>query len=692
MSMQDLSNESALGHLPKERQQFSALLLGNPNYFGNLEGSGFEAVQAMQGNTSYEELGCVGFQPQQSQLEAVVYLKQKSGYGGPLCSSGSTEYVRFYLSEDNGRTWQDLGLSKFTAYNQPSTEGNTLAYAVTLKIDPHRQICSTPQMPKVRAILSWQVAPPPNMPQFQPVWGHAHDTTIQVEPRRWIVLGDIFKDAGVKVPAALGSSIDLSQKIPAMMPTLSLAELHQSYQGKVEPHRFALPEIKEYLLAPTLPLGPLADGPASLSSPLEGLALDIDPDVISALLHPTDGNTSYERLNCIGLAPHTDTFVGILRVNKPQGYSGSLCTAGSQEFVTFWADFDNNGSFETCLGTASVKVHDIEKLPKGGLDYAVRLPFDLSKYRQPCQKGPRYVKIRAILSWQTAPPSNNPDYVPVWGNRLEATVLLESGQTELGHTPVIQHVGNVLVSDIHPVSGLATGSETYFTVQNSPFGGLIWIAGKIANASSALKYKVMVSQDKVNWETLTNTFQIDLGSFVHVLQSADANGYYTYNPNETLGQLALWETAPKEGIWYIHIQVKDESTSPPTFYEGQEVTVCLDNTVPNISDFKINMGGGDCADFMIGDPISGDYSVSDTHFASVSVRLLPAKGGPANAPTVSNAAAPSGTWTLNTKGLPRCGYAVELVAYDRTIVNSVMVGWSNSKAVGLCLREPTKPK
>src|SRR5258705_8718177 len=88
-----------------ERAQFKALILQNPNYSGNLKASAFKAAKSIVSNTTYEELKCVGLQPQLNRLEAVVWVKQTAGYSGGICSSGSTEYVRFWLSYDNGATW-----------------------------------------------------------------------------------------------------------------------------------------------------------------------------------------------------------------------------------------------------------------------------------------------------------------------------------------------------------------------------------------------------------------------------------------------------------------------------------------------------------------------------------------------------------------------------------------------------------
>jgi len=47
----------------RERQRFRALILANPNYFGNIKVSPFKPVLNIQSNTTYEEIGCVGFQP-----------------------------------------------------------------------------------------------------------------------------------------------------------------------------------------------------------------------------------------------------------------------------------------------------------------------------------------------------------------------------------------------------------------------------------------------------------------------------------------------------------------------------------------------------------------------------------------------------------------------------------------------------
>ncbi len=200
------------------RTQFRALLAVNPNYFGNLAESPFQVVLPIQGNTFYEEIGCVGYHPQQEYLEAVVYVNQPSGYSGSVCLAGSLEYVRFYLSFDNGASWQDQGLSSVRVWDIPEgTEGKKrLEYAVSLKVDPPRKFCKFNPLIQVRAILSWNNPPPANQPNWVPVWGEVQDATVQVEPFKFIVLPDLIK-------IAKGDADLFTFPLPSASPNVRLA-------------------------------------------------------------------------------------------------------------------------------------------------------------------------------------------------------------------------------------------------------------------------------------------------------------------------------------------------------------------------------------------------------------------------------------------------------------------------------------
>ena len=85
------------------RRNLRALLLANPNYFGNVTGSSFKAVLHIQEDTTYERLGCFGYSPELKQLRATITINQTEGYSGNIRANGSEEYVRFYLSSDEDR-------------------------------------------------------------------------------------------------------------------------------------------------------------------------------------------------------------------------------------------------------------------------------------------------------------------------------------------------------------------------------------------------------------------------------------------------------------------------------------------------------------------------------------------------------------------------------------------------------------
>ncbi len=755
--------------IPVEREKFRALLLKNPNYFGNIKVSPFPPEKVITKNTKYEECKCLGFNPQSNKLEAVVHIKQDYGYGGGVCSGGTQEYVRFYIDWDLTNTWQDLGIVSFTVYDTPG-KPKPLEFDVTLEITPNKKFCWIENLPKVRAILEWNNPPPPNDPAHLPVWGNVRDARIQIAPRPSIVIADLLKQAKFKIPTEIAQIIDLTQKVPALKAkALSLAELKVLYKDKGVPiNRFGFKEVQKLISQPAKTEMLMAVGG---KSPLVELGLDaaeIADMIEKILLIPVDGDTRYEELTCVGLNANQNALVGVLTLKLPNGYLGNLCTPGSQEYVAFWVDW---GAGWTYAGTTAVTVHDITNVPPEGLKYSVSLPIDLSTKRQPCAMGAKVVKVRAILSWETPPPPWNPNYVPGWGNREETMVHIKPGPTveEGEHIPYIETVGNMAVCDIDQGTGLATGTGVYanFTANESPFGGVITISGFIAdpphylsgeNMGTKLKYKVSVRRFGVGepWQVVSNPFTAtvteQIGGLIpsqyNTTQFSDADGFYDYLEDYPPGSwrlvagqvLARWPTsaAMAEGIWEIKIEAKNPVTGD-TWAGGtilcsdgstrSIVKVYLDNTPPTAqieidllsdSDFIANptvttTPAGECGDFAVGKYIIGRFKATDEHFRSYSLTVLPTDIG--GVPTPQNFARvpaatsypaiptsgislpappaypiplPSGIWQLNTQGMLPCGYVVEIVVRDRTIVNSGSIGWWRRDTIGFCLRESTE--
>ena len=739
---------AALPPVEKERSQFLSLLLKNPNYFGNLEGTVLKPVKTILGNTTYEEITCVGLNPPHDRLEAVLQVKKDTGYSGGMCA-GSVEYVRFYVDLHDNGVYHDVGIGHVTVHDIPGHK--PLCYAVYKDFSSIRKLCFNENIVKVRAILSWNVPPPPDTPNFNPVWGNRMDVEVQIRPSFVISLGDLIGDlklSQIPIPDPAGLVIkvlDPETLLPAAAAQpLSVAQKKALYKTSVPVHRFAFPEAMKLLSAP-------AGSPdifAKAASPLQSLGLaakEID-SLIDKLAVVTDGDTSFEQLHCAGLRSNNDTLEAVLTVKKSTGFSGSLCSTGSTEYVAFWIDFSDGSGFHY-LGTATVPVFDLAKLPAKGAEYGVFHKANLTKWRIPCEFGARIGRLRAILSWETPPPPNNPNYVPVWGNRVECNVQIKPG-TGTGHTPLIETVGDAPVPIINPGDGLATGNLNIASavfVNQSPFGGEVTITGEVLNPPSVLaggalpfKYRIEVSVSGANdFHPLTNSislfqreaingFPVFCGFFqvicpVTLTPSDDGDGFgdgwYTYLEDPTPAHsrhivtdiLARWQTTPAmEGLWDIRLSAKDPNTN--TLYSGiQTVTVRIDNTPPTAelaitgATFNGNpVAAADCGKFQVGTILSGTYSSHDPgtvspalpfqHFGSLSFQVLPvipAHGAAVNPssrsfPTV-NTDGENGTWTLDTHGMDACGYVIHMVACDRTNFNSTGNAFCVSTDVGFCL-------
>jgi hypothetical protein len=698
----------------RERTQFRALILQNPNYFGNLKVSPFSPVQSIVSNTSYEELKCVGFHPQLNRLEAVVWVKRASGYSGDICTNGSQEYVRFWLSYDNGATWLDQGMESFTAYDIP--EGHPLEYAVSLPITPRRRFCFVENLPLVRAVLSWNE--PPVDPDTPPVWGNVVDARIQVDPFLFFDWPDLFELPEVKIPPVLEGLLDPAQSLKLKVPqSLGAAQLKALYADKDVPeHRFLHGELQKHMAHPELAKGLFSE-----------LGVDLS-NLFESVFNP-NGDTGYEELTCVGFDPNSNTpdaLAGVVEIKRRDGYLGGLCDAGSIEYVAFWIDW-GDGVWQWA-GTAQVRVHDIDNIPPEGLFYAVYQPINVEEHRQPCQKGPVTARVRAILSWNAPPPPANPNHVPHWGNRLETRIHIYPGTpvSTGDYTPYLQNLCGIAVCNIDQGTGYAPGDR--------PYGGSVFIYGHIPGAPGGLtpaaqrpRYRISVRQwpggspqfldDGFNL-TVDEQIGAAMPTSTNVLQTVEAGDYYIYqeappvpgvgwrtvSPSRLLG---VWNSSGKTGLWEIGIEAWDP-VSLTTYAAGtvlcvldgstrQNVIVSLDQAAPvaslHITGYQRGGAGSvltdvlDCGTFQVGDLIHGAYSVTDDHFGGLGLTAEPIPGGGADRFTITGtptSTGQSGKWTFNTEHLAPCGYTIRLGASDRTIV-SCGGGWPSEKFVGLCL-------
>ena len=683
--------------------------------------------EKVSGSITFEEITCVGLTPSMDQLTAVVRIHANTGYSGPLCGAGSREHVRFYVSGDDGATWSDAGTDSFPVHD---TQGpRPLDHAVDVVFPQRHTLCFIENHPLVRAILSWNVAPPPNSPNWSPPWGNVVEVRVAPRTRRLPILLDLVEAGVIKLPKSIADLVVLDT--PVTLKTAaspSVAELAKTYaKDQVEPHRFALPA---YLAAtttgvtpPTTPSPVPSDGKSSAFGSVLS-QIDVSPKAFLADLFATDGNTTYEELGCIGYDPVEDAAVGVFTVKRPSGYSGGPCTAGSTEYVTFWVDW---GSGWQHAGTTTTTVHD-ESVPAGGLHYSVYQPLDSFSHRQACSDGPVQPRLRAILSWQQAPPPGDPDWRPTWGNREETSFELPAGAvTPLA--PVLESVGGALACDIHAADG-------HTLVHQRPFGAVVAVAGFIPGAppssGTPMKYKVKATQigGAGTVEELRSPFTAKVTKSVagyvtqeDVPQVADGDGWFTYleyhDPGgltwrEVHGDLLYpWESRPRTGLWEIEIRSKDASG---TEYAAQ-VIHCTDGTVrqqvrvyldqaqpvPDVEITSYHVPGnppipaGSCMKFPVGAVLAGTFSATDEHFDSIGLSV---EGTPYSATTpggnprwtitgataypAASTSGTSGTWEFDTAGMPACGYVLRAVASDRTIVSGGS-GWWDDDVEGFSL-------
>lgn len=684
------------------------LLLKNPNYFGIQDKESplneqFKPELELLYNTFYEELTCVSYKPDVQRLSAIVKVKQGAGYSGGPCTPGSKEYVRFYVSYDNGASWEDEGVVNFDIHDFGSTED--LCYEVFKTFVPKKRTCcdKKPVLPLVRGILSWNQIPPPAAPFWPPIWGNALDAYIQAAPRTGIIclLDDILVNVGVKLDPKQFDIVE--QALPPLEYTAvakenyTLEEISKIYGKDIEPSRKGFGFVSTALFTKT----------AVSAQQYELLKkYDLDISAIIDALQQQQFNTTYEEVACVGLNRDFDTLNAAIHIKRNAGYSGNLCSKGSKEYLAYYMDF---GAGWVYMGTSSVTVHDIP-LPEGGLWYNAPLKISLDPYQKEwCQTG--RAKLKVILSWNWVPPVD-PNWVAPWGDWEECTVEIKplpNGVNPGQLKPFIELLGGMPVDLINGVTGEANGLHTLgFTAVESPFGGNTTLRGRFFNQNThSFRYRIRVIEPSTAIHSVMTQVKIKTDTFgtisPQITLTPDVNGWMPYMANPSTNTFIVDDLfgsfVPVEnGIHFIKVEFED-ITLGGVFYHSQWVAFKADVHAPEV-DVTITSGGGDCGDFPPGSTISGTYQMLDNDSAGMSLYITPAAAGTtiqidglATASLAYGSAmfplpngGKSGTWTLQTTAAtPPCGYNIWIQGHDRTIVGSSQLGFYNYMPKGFCL-------
>lgn len=132
-----------------------------------------------------------------------------------------------------------------------------------------------------------------------------------------------------------------------------------------------------------------------------------------------NGDTAFESLGCVRYIPLLDQIYASINLKRDTGYSFHAGNPISREYIRFYLSFDRGTTWED-KGISAVNVVD-QPGDKPRL-YLVTRKLDL--FTQGCN--PDAVMVRAILSWNSIPPADAPDWTPLWGNVAETQIRMGS--------------------------------------------------------------------------------------------------------------------------------------------------------------------------------------------------------------------------------------------------------------------------
>ncbi|WP_452228926.1 hypothetical protein [Lacinutrix sp. MEBiC02404] len=657
------------------RQEFRPYLTSGSKTLSKLKLKTPLSAFKQQLNTTFESLGCVGYNAVKKQLTATVNIKRATGYSGDLCANGSHEYVRFYLDYQDGAGWEDMGVVGLNVHDIPTKKDcqgeneKPMSYVVRLNINPKKKYCTIPNLPLVRAVLAWNTIPEPNDPNLTKgtyVWSDKKDARIQIAPLQFFIpnfpvleIDELLHAAILNPNLSLNTiafdkpeHISALQKakhtiIPKDLPFNALVNLYA--KDKIEPYRFG------YKLLDKIQNTAFTNNVSDISNLFEMNNISLSDSLIH--LNTLNCNTNYEELVCVGADYNREALVGTVKVKKSSGYSGSLCSSGSKEYVSFWVQTEENCEW-VHAGTSSVAVYDIDDMPSEGLFYSVVLPYNFQDLKRNCNT-PNVLKVRAVLSWNVPPTDRN---CSNWGNIVESYIQLKPRDAWHGIGPKLTVIGGVRVEDIGNDGLTKPGIffdyyDTPVPYDNCAFARLIMVEAK-TNAFAGQKYKIRIDNLTTGESNYLNkSFKLDDNSE----SIANAANEYTYYGDATNNENNIVARFYPGNNDLLRITLEHLDGSTP-----DSQVIQMDNTIPGLTLDIINYG--ECSHFVKGSPISGSFSVEETHLEEFHLHtsLTDASSFTVASGTASISDEP---FTVATSSTKNCG-EITLTAKHRVILDS----------------------
>jgi hypothetical protein len=221
-----------------------------------------------------------------------------------------------------------------------------------------------------------------------------------------------------------------------------------------------------------------------------------------------------------------------------------------------------------------------------------------------------------------------------------------------------------------------------------PFGAAVTLQGAPLPVGYTYKVEVTPEGSSVPTPVLTELTLTKSDGTTYKLNADPTTQRFAYQnfADNVNGLLAHWDSAG-DARWIVKLSTYDPGG---TLTGSDSQLIQLDNTGPSAT-IDITTGTGNCGKFPTGAVIGGSFVARDLHLLSYSIGVKPpGLNDPGEAITVPssgtvNTAVSGDAWSLDTAGMVNCGYVVELVVTDRTIVASQSQGWQNSASVGFCL-------
>ncbi len=551
-------------------------------------------LKLTQVNTIYEELTCVGCYPDRDQLEAVIAIKKPIGYKGNLCQKGSTEYVAFYI--DFGGGFKSIGApAEVNVHDLTAAKTGPIYYAVRQNFTPEElKKCNTPQVVKVRAILSWEKIP--TGPNFIPTWGNWRDTWIQIrpKPKKMVVAFRPvpFEIAPLKIAELKKvKPVVLSKEAKLYFNKLNLKRPRPQITAQIQKARNDFPKLiaknPNYFGAISNSKSPQELKKALVALPDSKLKKTLLAKKITELkpILPLIYNIGFEQLDCVGLYPEADLLEAVIEIKRPSGYGGDLCKVGTKEYIAFYIDWGSGYQHEK---TVYFNAHNIPDASTKSILYAVQAKIaNITSKLKHCNTE-NVVKVKAILSWNTDPTPYGSNYKPAWGNVLIRKVQIRPLEDPISNCKI------TIVNEVHRVhisNGFAVDMDIPFPyTYDRPFGGYIVCKGDLVAA--AKYYRFRYSDDNGNtWVTIKdkrraiNLITIpgmkpykevgpvdDDGWFSRAAYDTDKNNY------ESSG-LVYWKSHGRNGKHLLRLEVADAGKN---IIPGQsdQLALMLDNLSP----------------------------------------------------------------------------------------------------------------